>query len=197
MKRLTTNKDVSEMSIMELAHNCCYVKEGNTRYRDYELDIDARKLTIKLLEYLGDSDAAFETDEDFDEWMVDYLQFGINSIEGWIAVFYKNLWAMADLRERLKHYEDLEEEGKLLKLPCAVGDTVYRINREAAEPVIPMRIIGVAVRNESELVVQTKDISDGGEHLYKDSSIGKSVFLTKEQAEAAWREMYLYPVLPE
>ena len=27
--------------------------------------------------------------------------------------------------EKLKGYEDLEEQGKLLKLPCAVGDSVY------------------------------------------------------------------------
>lgn len=29
--------------------------------------------------------------------------------------------------EKLAEYEDLEEQGKLLKLPCAVGDTVYVI----------------------------------------------------------------------
>ena len=27
--------------------------------------------------------------------------------------------------QKLAEYEDLEEQGKLLKLPCAVGDTVY------------------------------------------------------------------------
>lgn len=26
---------------------------------------------------------------------------------------------------KLAEYEDLEQQGKLLKLPCAVGDTVY------------------------------------------------------------------------
>jgi len=31
--------------------------------------------------------------------------------------------------ERLKAYEDLEEQWKLLKLPCAVGDTVYDLDR--------------------------------------------------------------------
>ena len=28
---------------------------------------------------------------------------------------------------KLKEYEDLEEQGLLLRLPCKVGDTVYRI----------------------------------------------------------------------
>lgn len=30
--------------------------------------------------------------------------------------------------EKLGAYEDLEEQGKLLKLPCAVGDTVYVVS---------------------------------------------------------------------
>lgn len=29
--------------------------------------------------------------------------------------------------ERLARYEDLEEQGRLVELPCKVGDTVYRI----------------------------------------------------------------------
>lgn len=44
----------------------------------------------------------------------DSLPCGENSCD------YKNL-----LIERLGKYEDLEEQGRLLKLPCKVGDTVY------------------------------------------------------------------------
>lgn len=29
--------------------------------------------------------------------------------------------------EKLKHYEDLEEQGRLIKLPCKVGTKVYNI----------------------------------------------------------------------
>lgn len=32
--------------------------------------------------------------------------------------------------KELKKYEDLEEQGKLLKLPCAVGDRIYRIDTD-------------------------------------------------------------------
>lgn len=106
MKRLTSDKPVAEMGMLELAHNSCYVANGEGRYRDYELDMDARSLTRKLLKDLAGGDDAFTCDEDFDEWMVDYLQDGMDSIEGLIALFYRNLWAMADLREKLKAYED-------------------------------------------------------------------------------------------
>lgn len=31
------------------------------------------------------------------------------------------------VQEKLKHYEDLEESGRLIELPCAIGDEVYVI----------------------------------------------------------------------
>ena len=106
MKRLTSDKPVAEMGMFELAHNSCYIKDGKARYRDYSLDEDARVLTRMLLKDHADGDDAFTCDEDFDDWMIDYLEYGMDSIEGLIALFYRNLWAMADLREALKDYED-------------------------------------------------------------------------------------------
>ena len=48
MERLTTNKNVSEMGMFKLALNCCYItQDGNTRYRDYAKDIDARDFNVK------------------------------------------------------------------------------------------------------------------------------------------------------
>ena len=34
-----------------------------------------------------------------------------------------------NLATKLKDYEDLEEQGRLIKLPCKVGDTVYKVNK--------------------------------------------------------------------
>lgn len=34
---------------------------------------------------------------------------------------------VAEYLRKLKEYEDLEEQGRLLKLPCKVGDTIYII----------------------------------------------------------------------
>ncbi len=115
MERLTTNKEVSEMSMIELAHNSCYAKDHKARYRDYDTDIDARELTIKFLDRFADIPNEFASDEDFDDFMLDSLQYGVDKMLGLIALFYRNLWAMADLQERLKEYEDLEEQGLLLK----------------------------------------------------------------------------------
>lgn len=98
------------------------------------------------------------------------------------SIAVKKIW-------KAKEYEDLEEQNRLIKLPCAVGDTVYRINKGKKEPIIPMLVIGIAIRNENELVIQTKDIADDNHNLYSKNSIGKTVFLTKEEAESALEEL--------
>ena len=175
MKRLTTNKDVQEMGMVELAHNSCYVKDGATWYRDFSSDMDARGLARKLLKDFAEGDDSFTCDEDFDEYIAACLEDGMDSIEGLIALFYRNLWAMADLRERLAEYEDLEEQNRLIKLPCAVGDTVY-----------VLRLDNTAYMMNNEKVWEI--VEDKFEIFHFDS-IGKTVFLTREEAEAALKEL--------
>lgn len=126
MERLTSNKPADSMPMIELAHNSCYVDENNTaRYRDYNLDIDCRELARNLINDMCDEDLSYMSDESFDEYMAEMLSVEIDSQIGLLAVFYRNLWAMAELREKLKEYEDLEGQGMIIKLPCKVGDTVW------------------------------------------------------------------------
>lgn len=111
MERLTTNKNVQEMTMTELAHNCCYAKDRNARYRDFDMDMDARDFARNLMITLANDELPNEDDE-FDEEILENLQYDqFSDVEGLIALFYRNLWAMADLRERLKSYEDAEEQG--------------------------------------------------------------------------------------
>lgn len=118
MERLTSNKLISDMSMIELAHNSCYADENhNARYRDYNLDIDSREFVRNLAKDMCGEDLSDMSDEEFDEYMAEMLSVEMDSQIGLLALFYRNLWAMADLRERLKGYEDLEEQGRLLKLP--------------------------------------------------------------------------------
>lgn len=118
MSRLTTHKKVEEMSMMELAHNCCYADgKRNARYRDYNLDTDGRELTRQLAKDICDEDLKNLSDEEFDEYIASVLSAGIDSSIGLLAVFYRNLWAMAGLRERLQAYEDLDEIGYLTWTP--------------------------------------------------------------------------------
>lgn len=126
MGRLTTDKDASDISMTQMAHNACYIKDGKARYRDYDMDIDARELVRELLKSHAGGDDAFTCDEDFDEQMVKYLMHGLDDMEGLIAAFYRNIWAMAEIHEWLRVYEELNEKGKLMELPCVDGEQEYK-----------------------------------------------------------------------
>lgn len=84
--------------------------------------------------------------------------------------------------DKLAEYEDLEEQNRLLKLPCAVGDKIYLPN-EYAGKVIDFEIIEICVFKEEIMFI------DDSENEYFISDFGKSVFLTREEAESALKEL--------
>lgn len=177
MKRLTMD-NLEEMGMFSLAHNCCYIDEnGNTRYRDFEIDIDARELAKGLLKEMTEGEVSFESDEDFDDWMGCCIgEDGICTPRGLIATFYQNLWAMAELREKLKYYEDLEEQGRLLVLPCKVGDTVYEILEET----VPNRYFYISEWKVQDVSVKAVKYADEWEPYDYEN-----LYFTREEAEAA------------
>lgn len=170
MERLTSDKQASDMNMIELAYNSCYADEKcKARYRNYELDIDSRELVKNLVKDMCDEDLSDMSDEEFDEYMAEMLSVEMDSQIGLLALFYRNLWAMADLRETLKYYEDLEAQGRLLKSPCKVGDDVYYI-------------LGIPNKTPCAIDKCTFELSDI-------NKIGKTLFLTREEAEAKLKEL--------
>ena len=77
--------------------------------------------------------------------------------------------------EDLKHIQNLidaEEQGLLIRLPCKVGDIFWELNRLAEPPCCyPRRVITLT------------------HCVYVLNRLGKTVFLTREEAEAALKEM--------
>ena len=77
------------------------------------------------------------------------------------------------LAKKLKEYEDMEEQGKLLKLPCKIGDKIYHIENNQMK----------------EFVVYSFDIkplqmfacNDEGKRINL-KQFGKTAFLSKEEA---------------
>ena len=190
MNRLTINKPASEMSMTELAHNSCYAIDRKARYRDFGIDIDARDFARSLMvEYslweFGKDDE-LKDDESFDFTMHDNLSMDPCSNMGLIALFYRNLWAMADLHARLKEYEDAEEQGLLLRLPCKVGSMVYEIKkdlnqmkRETIEHNGHYYHRNIDVYFITQVTFEIEDFAE----------LGRTVFLTKEEAEQAVARM--------
>ena len=74
------------------------------------------------------------------------------------------------LKKKLKEYEDLEEQGRLIKLPCKVGDTVYHV--------VQGRIVEVSNVDLFFLLLSVVE-----------NRFNNSVFLTKAEAEQKLKEM--------
>ena len=95
--------------------------------------------------------------------------------------------------KKLAEYEDLEEHGLLLRLPCKVGDAIYRVNAGAKEPVIKMRVLQVHYKelHKNRIIIRIDAINDKdmGESCYLLEDFGKTVFLTKAEAKKKLKEM--------
>ena len=80
--------------------------------------------------------------------------------------------------EKLGKYEDLEEQGRLVKLPCKVGDTVYKVNK-ASRKVTQHKVREV---EDEQVVFENYDYCSF-------NRFGKTVFLTKSEAEEKLKEL--------
>lgn len=120
----------------------------------------------------------------------DNLQCGENSYA------YKGL-----LLEALGKYEDLEEQGRLLRLPCKVGDAVYVVTS-------PFNVFDDIEYDENmkdevyESYVSSVSFYESGEQYriyakatnhfigayFRECDFGKTVFFTREEAESKLKE---------
>lgn len=88
---------------------------------------------------------------------------------------------------KLCDYEDLEEQGLLARLPCKVGDIMFRINKGAKNPVIELTVTQINITRRSyNLEVIDRDY---GELMCFKNDIGKTVFLTRKEAEKKLEEI--------
>lgn len=98
--------------------------------------------------------------------------------------------------EKLAEYEDLEKHGRLIKLPCKVGDTVWDIDygipfactitafsfgeceEYICEPVTTKEVVFYYAKSSGSITGS-----------FAESAIGESVFLNKSEAEAKLKEL--------
>lgn len=93
------------------------------------------------------------------------------------------------LAKKLKEYEDLEEQGLLLRLPCKVGDYVYDIkyNNRIRRSQVTRYDMAQNIGKKYKEHIHT--IFNGFHGCFPISDIGKIVFLTQAEAEEALERM--------
>lgn len=216
MKRLTNNCPDNNL---DAALNLFYIKDFETwvrgggdgpDYPDIRLYDFIRKAAKILL-----PDLDFPMDDDgVDYAMGELLLDGPDEPTGLLALLYTAAWSYAELRGRLMQYEDtglepamcanyktFEDEaiskdvtfkrivalmeadraGRLVVLPCKVGDTVYFA--------LLGRIIEKQVFSIVSFSNSTRIYCGGTSEYFRPEDIGKTFFLTREEAKRALEAM--------
>ena len=215
MKRLTTNCPDNNLdaalNLFYIKDFETWVRGGGDGpdYPDIRLYDFIRKAAKILL-----PDLDFPMDDDgVDYAMGELLLDGPDEPTGLLALLYTAAWSYAELRGRLMQYEDTEltpeeidmdheaaeqlrqlcrdcdldrleklaeadRDGRVVVRPCKVGDTLFRV--------FAGEILEHKVRNMRYLAIQGRwDIDTTPFCSYVESSIGKTIFLTREEAERA------------
>ena len=111
--------------------------------------------------------------EDLEEQCIKECGCGLNMIAVKYNEFLEHMHELAE-------YWDLDKQGLLLRLPCKLRDTVYLIQSR-----------WIKANNKTELVVVPYMITslDWIVGQCNRNHIGKTVFLTQEEAEVALKKM--------
>lgn len=93
----------------------------------------------------------------------------------------------AEMAKEIRAWRNAEEQGLLVRLPCKVGDIMFRINKGAKNPVIELTVTQIDITTRSyNLEVIDREY---GELMCFKSDIGRTIFLTREEAEKKLEEM--------
>lgn len=101
-----------------------------------------------------------------------------------------NLMRLADLEEfapydRLRELAEADKTGRVVVLPCKVGDVVYGFH--GIQTILPMEVKWVETNtNRWNVAAQYVPMAP---KFYQFSDFGKTVFLTREEAEKALEAM--------
>lgn len=225
MERLTTDNPTDNI---EASLNLFYVRDGDAFIRgggdapDYA-DISVTDFIRKAARTLCPDMLLPESAEEISFAMAEYLFDGYEEPSGLIALLYTAAWSYAELRERLKAYEDsglspedaanlhailrlgdgmtlmrlrelavADQEGRVIVLPCKVGGTVYAIVQvfgdDGVRPrIIEKKITGIGGNALNKVWMVNK--GNKYEDRFSPSEFGRTVFLTREEAEKALAEM--------
>ena len=127
---------------------------------------------------------AFECSEDDEKrWNVDVMRWNLGE--------KKIVTVTGDAVEKFAAYEEAEEKGRLLRLPCNVGDVVfkpvtryYKGMQRIDEPHIFTLVVEKIQITSDGITFSTKSCDS-----FTLEDIGNTIFMTQEEAEEKLKEI--------
>ena len=225
--RLTTD---SPKNNVEMALNLFFVKDKEVWVRGYGkdgADISLFDLSRDLTRWNCPYVDLDISDDSFSMMMAEWLWEDVESFEHVLALLYQAAWVCAELRERLKAYEDTgltpercaefaradaegryivmrdaeqegvarlselakaDKDGRVIVLPCKVGHRVFAL-LDTDKHISECEVKQIGLGNEIGFVGLEPIGARGREYGVSLKGFGKTVFLTREEAEKALAEM--------
>ena len=225
--RLTTD---SPKNNVEMALNLFFVKDKEGWVRGYGkdgADISLFDLSRDLTRWNCPYVDLDISDDSFSMMMAEWLWEDVESFEHVLALLYQAAWVCAELRERLKAYEDTgltpercaefaradaegryivmrdaeqesvarlrelakaDKDGRVIVLPCKVGHRVFAL-LDTDKHISECEVKQIGLGNEIGFVGLEPIGARGREYGVSLKGFGKTVFLTREEAEKALAEM--------
>lgn len=225
--RLTTD---SPKNNVEMALNLFFVKDKEVWVRGYgkdDADISLFDLSRDLTRWNCPYVDLDISDDSFSMMMAEWLWEDVESFEHVLALLYQAAWVCAELRERLKAYEDTgltpercaefaradaegryivmrdaeqesvarlrelakaDKDGRVIVLPCKVGHRVFAL-LDTDKHISECEVKQIGLGNEIGFVGLEPIGARGREYGVSLKGFGKTVFLTREEAEKALAEM--------
>ena len=163
MKRLTVEENFCEIA------RCKEVK------CPYDIDCSQKQVWERLKQY-EDSKRTPEQIEALEAALIGKAVAQITEFEGLPIA-------------RLRELAVADQKGRVVVLPCKVGDTVYFVN---AKKILEFAVVGYAVDETGISWVYSEHVDKTGhtnERTFSPDRISKTTFLTREEAEKALAEM--------
>lgn len=88
--------------------------------------------------------------------------------------------------DRLRELAEADKDGRVVVLPCKVGDVVYGFHNNR-QTILPMVVKWIETNDDRWTVAA--QYTPMAPNFYQLSDFGKTVFLTREEAEKALQEM--------
>lgn len=225
--RLTTDTPKNNL---EMALNLFYAKDKEVWVRGYGkngADISLFDLSRGLTRWNCPYVDLDISDDSFSMMMAEWLWEDVESFEHVLALLYQAAWVCAELRERLKAYEDTgltpercaefaradaegryivmrdaeqegvarlrelakaDKDGRVIVLPCKVGHRVFAL-LDTDKHISECEVKQIGLGNEIGFVGLEPIGARGREYGVSLKGFGKTVFLTREEAEKALAEM--------
>lgn len=112
--------------------------------------------------------------------------------EAGIRYLTRNQDGIYAVLNKLGEWEDLEEQGRLIELPCKVGDTIWELDEYLSGfDVQPAKVERISFKeiDNKYIYLSFSDRKDGFIQGYGFDDFGTILFLTKEEAEEALKRL--------